>query len=116
MTMPHPDLVVVLAGLLAVLILASAIGYGLQRKLSPDGSNVVVENLKKIGRTAGMEDAALDTCMKDGAMAEAMVARSEANMAADKVEGTPTLTINGVTHSNMAYAELKALIDAELAK
>ncbi|PTM40006.1 phosphatidate cytidylyltransferase [Bosea sp. 124] len=45
MTMPHPDLVAVLAGLLVVLILASAIGYGLQRRLSPDGSNAVVENL-----------------------------------------------------------------------
>ena len=45
MTTPHPDLVLVLAGLLAVLAVASAIGYGLQRKLSPDGSNAVVENL-----------------------------------------------------------------------
>jgi phosphatidate cytidylyltransferase len=45
MTMPHPDLVAVLACLLAVLILASAVGYALQRKLSPDGSNAVVENL-----------------------------------------------------------------------
>ncbi len=45
MTMPHPDLVAVLICLLAVLVLASAIGYGLQRRLSPDGSNAVVENL-----------------------------------------------------------------------
>ncbi|MEI5664396.1 phosphatidate cytidylyltransferase [Bosea sp. CCNWLW174] len=45
MTMPHPDLVAVLAGLLGVLIVASAIGYLLQRRLSPDGSNAVVENL-----------------------------------------------------------------------
>jgi phosphatidate cytidylyltransferase len=45
MTMPHPDLMAVLAGLLAVLTLASAIGYVLQRRLSPDGSNAVVENL-----------------------------------------------------------------------
>ncbi|QEL24936.1 phosphatidate cytidylyltransferase [Bosea sp. F3-2] len=45
MTMPHPDLVAVLAGLLGVLIVASVIGYGLQRRLSPDGSNAVVENL-----------------------------------------------------------------------
>ncbi|WP_454658614.1 phosphatidate cytidylyltransferase [Bosea beijingensis] len=45
MTMPHPDLVAVLAGILGVLILASTIGFVLQRKLSPDGSNAVVENL-----------------------------------------------------------------------
>ena len=77
---------------------------------------VVVENLKKIGRTAGMDDATLDACMKDGAMAEALFKRSEENMKADEVEGTPTLFINGVKHSNMGYAELKAIIDAELAK
>ncbi|MFM7654605.1 MAG: DsbA family protein [Paracoccaceae bacterium] len=81
-----------------------------------DDPNVVVENLKKIGRTAGMDDATLDACMKDGAKAEAMVARFEENMKADGVEGTPTLFINGTKHSNMDYAALKALIEAELAK
>jgi len=45
MTMPHPDLVAVLAGLLVVLIAASVVGYALQRRLSPDGSHAVVENL-----------------------------------------------------------------------
>lgn len=81
-----------------------------------DDPNVVVENIKKIGRSAGMDDATLDACMKDGAMAEAMVARSEAAMKADGVEGTPTLMINGVKHANMEYPELKAIIEAELAK
>ncbi|MGO4741050.1 phosphatidate cytidylyltransferase [Bosea sp. 2KB_26] len=45
MTMPHPDLVAVLAGLLGVLVVASAIGYALERRLSPDGKHAVVENL-----------------------------------------------------------------------
>lgn len=45
MTMPHPHLLAVLAGLLAVLVVASAVGYALQRRLSPDGSHAVVENL-----------------------------------------------------------------------
>ena len=78
--------------------------------------NVVVENIKKIGRTAGMDDATLDACMKDGAMAEALVARFEENMKADGVEGTPTLFINGTKHANMDYAALKSLIEADLAK
>ena len=77
---------------------------------------VIVENLKKIGRTAGMDDAAMDACMKDADTAKAMIDRSEANMKADEVEGTPTLTINGVKHSNMSYADLKTIIEAELAK
>ena len=41
----HPDLLTLLAVLLAVLGVASAIGYLLQRRLSPDGSNAVIENL-----------------------------------------------------------------------
>lgn len=81
-----------------------------------DDPNVVVENLKKIGRTAGMDDATLDACMKDGTMAEALVKRFEENMKADQVEGTPTLFINGVKHSNMTYDELKSIIEEELAK
>jgi protein-disulfide isomerase len=36
-------------------------------------------------------------------------------MAADGVTGTPTIFINGEKHSNMAWADLKALIDAALA-
>lgn len=45
MTTPPPNLMILLAGLLAVLIVASGIGYGLQRRLSPDGTNAVIENL-----------------------------------------------------------------------
>jgi protein-disulfide isomerase len=81
-----------------------------------DDPNVVVGNLKKIGRTAGMDDAQLDACMQDGAMAQAMVDRFEASMKEHDVQGTPTLIINGTKHSNMGYADLKALLDAELAK
>ena len=78
--------------------------------------NVVVENLKKIGRTAGMDDATLDVCMKDPAMAEALVAHFETNFKADGIEGTPSILINGVKHPNMAYEDLKVVLDAELAK
>lgn len=81
-----------------------------------DDANVVVENLKKIGRTAGMNDETMAQCFEDGAMAQAMVATFQSNMEADGVEGTPTLFINGTKHSNMSYADLKAIIDAELAK
>lgn len=78
--------------------------------------NATVENIKKIGRTAGMDPATLDACMKDGAMAQALVDHSEAAMKANGVEGTPTVFINGVKYSNMQYDELKSLIEAELAK
>jgi protein-disulfide isomerase len=79
-------------------------------------ANVVVENLKKIGRTAGMDDATMDACLKDGANAEAMVAHYQKNFTADGIEGTPSFIINGEKHSNMSYEDMKAIIDAELAK
>ena len=81
-----------------------------------DDAMTVVENLKKIGRTAGMDDASMDVCLKDGANAEAMVARYQKNFTADGIDGTPTFIINGEKHSNMTYEDMKAILDAELAK
>ncbi len=81
-----------------------------------DDPTVVVGNLKTIAVSAGMEAAAVDTCLNDQAMAEALVKRFETNMAADDVQGTPTIFVNGAKHGNMSYDELKAIIDAELAK
>lgn len=87
-----------------------------QEWAASDDPAVVVENLKKIGRTAGMDDATMDACLKDGAKAEAMVAHYQANSTADGLQGTPSFVIGGTLHSNMSYDEMKALIDAELAK
>ncbi len=76
----------------------------------------VVDNLKTIGRAAGLEDAAMDACLNDTANAEALIKQFQTNFEADGVQGTPTLFINGTKYSNMAYADLKAILDAELAK
>jgi protein-disulfide isomerase len=76
---------------------------------------VVVQNLKTIGIAAGLDGAAIDACLNDQATAEALIARFQVNMEADGVQGTPTIFVNGEKHSNMAYADLKAIIDAELA-
>lgn len=81
-----------------------------------DDPGTVVQNLRRIGRTAGLTDEALDACMADGAMAQAMIETFQTNAEADGVEGTPTLIINGTKHRNMSYADLRAILDAELAK
>lgn len=95
----------------------SDILYDTQKEwAASDDPNVVVGNIKKIGRTAGMEDAQMDACLKDGPMAQALVDRFEAQMKEYDVKGTPTIIVNGTTHSNMTYAELKTILDAELAK
>ena len=87
-----------------------------QEWAASDDTAAVVENLKRIGRTAGMDGALIDACMADAAMAEALVAQYQENATRDAVEGTPTLLINGEKHANMPYADLKAIIDPLLAE
>lgn len=74
----------------------------------------VVENLRKIGKTAGLSDEQLDACMNDGDMAKAMVEKSQQQAEADEVNATPTLVINGKKHSNMSYDDLSELLDGML--
>jgi phosphatidate cytidylyltransferase len=45
MSASHPDLLTLLAGFAAILVAASVIGYVLQSRLSPDGSNAAIDNL-----------------------------------------------------------------------
>lgn len=82
--------------------------------------NDKVEQLKKIARAAGMEDSAVDACLHDQAMAEAMVAHYQSSIAADypndSFPGTPSFIINGTKYSNMSYEDLQKILDAELAK
>jgi phosphatidate cytidylyltransferase len=45
MNTANSDLLTLVLGILAVLVVASAVGYVLQRRLSPDGANASIENL-----------------------------------------------------------------------
>lgn len=75
----------------------------------------VVAQLKTIGKVAGLDDATLDACLKDGAKAEALVADFQARTTADGIDSTPTLIVNGTKYSNMGYEDLKKIIDQALA-
>ena len=74
----------------------------------------VAENLRRIGRTAGLTNEELDACMTDAAMAEAMIATYEANMEVHEIPGTPAFVLNDELHGNMNYETLSGMIDAEL--
>lgn len=87
-----------------------------QEWAASDDPNVVVGNLSTIGKAAGLDDASLESCLKDGAKAEAMVAHFEKNMEADGIEGTPSFIINGEKHANMSFDDMKSLIEAKLAE
>ncbi len=76
----------------------------------------VAANLRKIGLTAGMGAEEIEVCLNDGTQAEAMVAAFQKYAGEDEINSTPSFVINGTKHSNMDYAEMKALLDAALAQ
>jgi len=76
----------------------------------------VTDLLKKKGRLAGMNDAQIDSCMADNDMAKVMVEAYRTNSETDGVQSTPTIFVNGKKYGNMAYDELKIILETELAK
>jgi protein-disulfide isomerase len=76
----------------------------------------IADNLRRIGRSAGMNDSEIDACLNDADRAKAMVAYYQKTATADGVEGTPTFFVNGTKYSNMSYEEFAKILDAELAK
>lgn len=91
--------------------------YDTQREwAASQDPGTVVANLRKIGLSAGLTNPQLDACMNDAKMVEALVAHYQETATADKIEGTPSFVIDGTTYKNMAYSEMKKIIDAELAK
>ncbi|ATG48221.1 thiol-disulfide oxidoreductase [Celeribacter ethanolicus] len=76
----------------------------------------IVENLRKIGKRAGLTDENLDACLNDGDMAEKLYAKFTAEMEEYDIDATPSLVIDGEKHSNMSYADLKKILDAKLAE
>jgi protein-disulfide isomerase len=90
--------------------------YERQREWTQGGDPAAVaDNLRRIGRTAGLSDDQLDACLTDADKAQALVGWYEENAARDGIQGTPSFVINGEMHSNMPYADLRAILDAEIA-
>ncbi|MCC5974591.1 MAG: DsbA family protein [Rubellimicrobium sp.] len=75
---------------------------------------LISENLRRIGRTAGLEDAAIEACLTDETMAQTLIAWFQDNAERDGINSTPSLVINGERHSNMAFNDLAELINAAL--
>lgn len=74
----------------------------------------VVANLKKLGLVAGMDDATMESCLQDQAMAQALVADFQKNATADDINSTPTFMINGEQVPNQPYEDLRKILDAKI--
>ena len=93
----------------------TAMLYDKQKDWIGKGDPVGIANeLRRIGKVAGLDEDRIDACLADQDKAKALVAWYQQNAEADDVSSTPTLVINGQKYSNMAYPELKAIIDEKL--
>ncbi len=81
------------------------------------GSNdpaAVAENLRRLGRTAGLSNDQVDACLQNGDVAQALVEVYQANATADDINSTPSFVINGQKYSNMSFSDMAAIIDGKL--
>jgi len=91
--------------------------YSQQKEwLAADDAVTISNNLRRIGKVAGLEEDQINACLEDSEKAETLLAWFNQNKDADDINSTPTLMINGTQYSNMAYSELKTIIDEKLAE
>jgi len=76
----------------------------------------VVENLRKIGLTAGMTNESLDACFNDSDQVQSLVAWYQQNFTRDNMDSTPSFLINGKKYSNMGYDSFADILDEKLAE
>ena len=74
----------------------------------------VAENLRRIGRLVGLDDARLDACLTDADMAQAMVDTAQGYAQIHDIPGTPSFVIDGELYSNMDYERFASILDERL--
>lgn len=73
--------------------------------------------LAQIGRTAGLDQAAIDACLNDEAETDKIIAGIQAAQEEFKVSSTPTLIINGEVHPGaLTFEQMEAILKDLLPK
>ncbi|MDW4550058.1 DsbA family protein [Defluviimonas sp. D31] len=83
--------------------------------LAPGEAAGIAENLRKVGLKAGIGAEALEACLNDNEMAQAMVATYQGNATKDEINSTPSFIIDGQKYSNMSYEDFAKILDEKLA-
>lgn len=73
-----------------------------------------VQELYRIGRMAGMDDATMAECLNDNDHAKALVADFQAKAGADEINATPSFVIDGQKQSNMSFEAFEELLNGKL--
>lgn len=93
----------------------SSLLYSEQRAWLGSGDPaMIIEDLRKLAKTAGLDDATLDACLSDGAKAEALYTWFQENAETDAITSTPSFVIDGSKYANMAYDEFAGVLDEKL--
>ncbi|GGX40781.1 thiol-disulfide oxidoreductase [Tateyamaria omphalii] len=71
----------------------------------------IADELRKIGRLAGLSSNKIEACLTDADNLRTLVAWYQQNAADDGINSTPSFVINGTKYNNMAYNEMARLID-----
>ncbi len=75
---------------------------------SPDQ---IMGSLRRLARTGGMSEAAMDACLANPEMQNAVLQQSMTGERVHKVEATPTLVINGTVHrGGQTFEELDKIL------
>ncbi len=76
----------------------------------------IADELRKVGRLAGMDSEQIDACLTDGDKLQTLVAWYQQNVTEHDISSTPSFIINGEKYSNMSYADFKVILDEKLAE
>ena len=79
------------------------------------GSDAEVFNsLRRLGRLAGMTDDEIDACAQDRDTQRMLVTLYQENTSRDGINSTPSFVINGQRFNNMAWDDLRAILDGKI--
>ena len=89
--------------------------YKSQDKWARAGEDtVIVSELSKLAKVAGLNDERIKNCLEDTEKLRALVEWFKKNASKDEVNSTPSFLINGEKFSNMSYEEFSAIIDSKI--
>ncbi|MBV7394436.1 DsbA family protein [Mameliella sediminis] len=74
----------------------------------------VVDELRKIGRLAGMEGDQIEACLNDTGKISTLIAWYQQNAAEHGINSTPSFVIDGKKYTNMSYEDFSEILDAKL--
>lgn len=89
--------------------------YDTQSEWSRAGSEAAIaDELRKIGRIAGIENDQLEACLSNSDKARGLIEWYQANAEEHGISSTPSFVIDGETYSNMSYGEFQEILDDKL--